>query len=236
MKLVPASSLALAFSPLAACVGEKGWALLVTGILLLLEVSCPLGCGYFVVMESEKEKSTFQCCSLLVLTGGEPRTLPRPLLETSRLLQQGPVNDSIDLCCLEGETEASREAGCEHMLPLFLHTAHLSCFSFPGPQCHLEDPMLGRLFSKQAPPMPRSRSVAWNSSVSDQVSTGLLRAGSGSSLSLRSCSLIRKLQIPGLHHVHLDSACFLIFLLSFLPFFFFLSFLPLLSLRQDLAL
>lgn len=115
MKLVPASSLALEFSPLAACVGEKGWALLVTGILLLLEVSCPLGCGYFVVMESEKEKSSFQCCSLLALTGGEPRTLPRPLLETPHLLQQGPVNDSIDLCCLKGETEASREAGCEHI-------------------------------------------------------------------------------------------------------------------------
>lgn len=192
-------------------------------------------------MESEEEKSTFQCRSLLALTGGEPRTLRRPLLETSRILQQGtdldqgPVNDSIEFCCLEGETEASREAGCEHMLPLF-HTAHLSCFSFPGPQCHLEDPMLGRLFSKQAPPLPRSRSVAWNSSASDRVSTGLLRAGSGSSPSLRSCNLNLKLQIPGLHHVHLDSACSLIFLLSFLPFFFFLSFLPLFSLRQDLAL
>lgn len=207
--------------------------------LVLLEVSCPLGCGYFVVMESEKEKSTFQCCSLLALTGGEPRTLRRPLLETSRLLQQGtdldqgPVTDSIDLCCLEGETEASREAGCEHMrYPTF--TQPISPVSFPGPQCHLEDLMLGRLFSKQAPPLPRSCSVAWNSSASDQVSTGLLRAGSGSSLSLRSCNLNLKLQIPGLHHVHLDSACFIF--LSFLPFFSFLSFLPLFSLRQDLAL
>lgn len=209
---------------------------------VLLEVSCPLGCGYFVVMESEEEKSTFQCCSLLALTGGEPRTLRRPLLETSHLLQQGtdldqgPVNDSMEFCCLEGETKASREAGCEHMCYPSFTQPHLSCFSFPGPQCHLEDPMLGRLFSKQAPPLSRSRSVAWNSFASDRVSTGLLRAGSGSSPSLRSCNLNLKLQIPGLHHVHLDSACFLIFLLSFHPFFFFLSFLSLFSLRQDLAL
>lgn len=132
---------------------------------VLLEVSCPLGCGYFVIMESEEEKSTFQCRSLLALTGGEPRTLRRPLLETSRILQQGtdldqgPVNDSKKFCCLEGETEASREAGYEHMCyPSF--TQPISPVSlFQDPSAIWRTPCWGDCFPSRHPLCPGA--VQW---------------------------------------------------------------------------